>query len=277
MLAITRPTAALAIVRVLAMPLFLLAERAVDHPAAPETAAGRRELHTGPVVRVDQGVGALQVKTHSRTGRQDVAGGEHTEDVAHGAGADLNIRVQVQPRPVRGGGVARVEGGRLGGLRHFQDRHALGRRAGSVEVCTVPSTPAARRRRGYAPVDAMLARCGIRPSPVLRLARERLDQAGLGVEARLANAEGGLEARSPLVGRRFLLVDDVLTTGATLAETRRAVVAAGGSVEALAVLAETPVRRCGHLAGTRETLRDIHGRGDYGGRTGVVDPPFRSG
>ena len=34
MLAITRPTAALAIVRVLAMPLFLLAERAVDHPAA---------------------------------------------------------------------------------------------------------------------------------------------------------------------------------------------------------------------------------------------------
>jgi two-component system NarL family sensor kinase len=32
--ALSRPTAALAIVRVLAMPLFLLAERAVDHPAA---------------------------------------------------------------------------------------------------------------------------------------------------------------------------------------------------------------------------------------------------
>ena len=103
------------------------------------------------------------------------------------------------------------------------------------------------------------------------------DQAGLGVAARRANAQGALEARTRLVGRRFLLVDDVLTTGATLAETRRAVLAAGGSVEALAVLAETPLRRSGHLAGTRETLRDIHGRGDYGGRTGVVDPPFRSG
>ena len=39
-------------------------------------------------------MGALQVKTHGRTGRQDVAGGERTEDVAHGARADLNIRVR---------------------------------------------------------------------------------------------------------------------------------------------------------------------------------------
>jgi hypothetical protein len=31
------------------------------------------------------------------------------------------------------------------------------------------------------------------------------------------------------------------------------------------------------MAGTRETHRDIHGPDDYGGRTGVVDPPFRSG
>ena len=70
--------------------------------------------------------------------------------------------------------------------------------AGTVEVCTVPSTPAAMRRRGYAPVDALLARCGIRASPVLRLVRARRDQAGLGVAARRANAQGALEARTRL-------------------------------------------------------------------------------
>jgi len=149
--------------------------------------------------------------------------------------------------------------------------------AGSVAVCTVPSTPDAMRRRGYAPVDALLARCGIRPTHMLRLVRARSDQAGLGAAARRANAEGALEARTNLAGRRFVLVDDVLTTGSTLAEACRAVTAAGGSVAAVAVLAETPLRRAGRLAGTRETHSDIGGRGDYGGRTGVVDPPFRPG
>ena len=109
-------------------------------------------------------------------------------------------------------------------------------------VATVPSTPAALRARGYRPVPMLLAECGLRTAPVLRLARERDDQAGLGAAARAANAEGGLVARKRLDGRRFLLVDDVLTTGSTLLEARRALIAAGASVEALAVLAETPLR-----------------------------------
>lgn len=114
--------------------------------------------------------------------------------------------------------------------------------AGSVEVCTVPSTPAAMRSRGYAPVELLLAQIGIRSSKVLRLTRAHEDQAGLGAAARRANADGALEARRALARRRFLLVDDVLTTGSTLAEARRAVTVAGGSVDAIAVLAETPLR-----------------------------------
>jgi predicted amidophosphoribosyltransferase len=117
--------------------------------------------------------------------------------------------------------------------------------SGSVEVCTIPSTPAAMRSRGYAPVELLLARRGIRSSRVLALTRARSDQAGLDADARRANAYGALRARQPLSGRRFLLVDDVLTTGSTLVEAHRAVAAAGGSVAAIAVLAETPLRRAG--------------------------------
>lgn len=149
--------------------------------------------------------------------------------------------------------------------------------AGSVEACTVPSTRAAMRRRGYAPVDALLARCGIRPSPVLRPARARDDQAGLGADARRLNAHGALIARGDLRGRRFLLVDDILTTGATLAEAARAVTAAGGSVATAAVIAQTPLRHPGRLVASQVALRDIASECGYGGRTGVVDPPFRSG
>jgi predicted amidophosphoribosyltransferase len=146
-----------------------------------------------------------------------------------------------------------------------------------VELCTVPSTAAATRARGYAPVGLLLRRCGLRSSPVLRLRRDRADQAGLGRDARRVNAEGALEAVRALDGRRFLLVDDVVTTGATLAEAARAVHASGGLVAGVAVLAETPLRHPVDPVAPSETLRDIAGTEGYGVRTGVVEPPFRSG
>ncbi|SIN70785.1 ComF family protein [Agromyces cerinus] len=164
----------------------------------------------------------------------------------------------------------------------------------TVEVCTIPSTPTARRSRGYVPVEVLLRRCGIRVAPVLALARERADQAGLDAAARRRNAAGGLVAAAAtrsfgsltrplddrgagLDGRRFLLVDDIVTTGSTLVEAVRAIDAAGGRTAAIAVLAETPRRFPRHAASSRETLRDIAAQGGYGGRTGVVDPPFRAG
>lgn len=149
--------------------------------------------------------------------------------------------------------------------------------SGTVEICTIPSTPRATRRRGYAPVELLLARCGIRSTAVLRLTRDRRDQSGLGLEERRANAAGSLEARRGLAGRSFLIVDDVLTTGATLAEATRALTVAGAHAAAAAVLSETPRRHLPGAGSSRETLRDIGAPGGYGGRTGVVHPPFRPG
>ncbi|MFT7710284.1 ComF family protein [Clavibacter tessellarius] len=124
-----------------------------------------------------------------------------------------------------------------------------------LAVLPVPSPAASVRRRGYAPVEVLLARAGIRPLRVgplrlapLRFTRRPADQAGLGVAAREANLRGSLVARADLSGRRVVVVDDVLTTGATLREACRAVRAAGGEVVACAVLTAVPDRGRG---GTR--------------------------
>ncbi|WP_353827356.1 ComF family protein [Agromyces sp. SYSU T0242] len=144
------------------------------------------------------------------------------------------------------------------------------------EIATVPSTSSARRRRGYDPVPLLVRRSGFAPVSVLR-ARPRRDQASLGREARAANSAGSFVAPRPLRGRRFVLVDDVHTTGATVTDAVRAIRAAGGSVDAVSVLASTPLRIGRASPDGWRSGGDIHDLGGYGVRTGVVEPPFRTG
>jgi predicted amidophosphoribosyltransferase len=126
-------------------------------------------------------------------------------------------------------------------------RHALAAACAELdgaaprEVAVVPSTAAARRVRGYDPVRLLVRRAGFAPANVLR-AHPRADQAALGREARRVNSEGSFAARGRLDGRCFVLVDDVVTTGSTLADAVRAIRHAGGSVDAIAVLARTRLR-----------------------------------
>ena len=110
---------------------------------------------------------------------------------------------------------------------------------GDALIVPVPSSRAALGRRGYDPVRLLLRRAGLAFSPVLLPARRTAAQKRLGVEQRAANMAGAFVARRRIPGIRVLLVDDVVTSGATLAEAARAIRAAGGVVVGAATLAFT--------------------------------------
>ncbi|PZE26396.1 MULTISPECIES: ComF family protein [unclassified Curtobacterium] len=103
-------------------------------------------------------------------------------------------------------------------------------------VVRVPSSRAGRRRRGFDPVVVLLRRGGFRTARVLRRvpdprARGRRDggQKSLSAVDRVTATVGTLRAVD-VRDRAVVLVDDVVTTGVTMAEAIRAVRAAGGRV-----------------------------------------------
>ena len=110
----------------------------------------------------------------------------------------------------------------------------------NAELAPVPPSRAAYRRRGYDPVALLPRKAGATPARVLRVTRTTSTQKTLGAEERAENLRGAFVARRNLAGRSFVLVDDILTTGATLDEAARAVSHAGGRVLGAVTLAFTP-------------------------------------
>ena len=109
----------------------------------------------------------------------------------------------------------------------------------------VPSSRVNFLKRGYLPtllLAKQLNRQLGRPMVVksaLRFIRAVEDQAGLSVEQRGANLSGSMTATSAVSGQRVILLDDVVTTGSTLAESARAVRQAGGEVAGFLTFSET--------------------------------------
>lgn len=92
-----------------------------------------------------------------------------------------------------------------------------------------------------------LLRAGVRVdcARLLTQVRRVADQAGLPGAERAANLAGALRVSRPaaVLRRRVVVVDDVITTGASLAEAARALEEAGAQVLAAATVAATPRRR----------------------------------
>ena len=122
-------------------------------------------------------------------------------------------------------------------------RDAPERYAGLLVRCDavtfVPATAAAYRRRGFDHMELIARRfCALSGIPLLdALAKHGIaDQRELGRAARLAGAAGAYEVVAPVRGKRILLIDDVVTTGATMSAAAAALKGSGAAwVDGLAL------------------------------------------
>ncbi|AGF71758.1 hypothetical protein A605_03735 [Corynebacterium halotolerans YIM 70093 = DSM 44683] len=118
-------------------------------------------------------------------------------------------------------------------VAHLQARGEL---PADLRLVPAPTRPRSARLRGGDHVTDLCRASGLPVVPALRHRRDVADQVGLDAASRRRNLAGRVE----LIARPaapVLLVDDVVTTGSTLAASVETLVAAGGNVAGALVLA----------------------------------------
>jgi predicted amidophosphoribosyltransferase len=160
-------------------------------------------------------------------------------------------RAVAQTLDVAGGAVSLSRAGGRDGVGGVVD--AVGVTRTPVVLVPMPSRRKVVRDRGE-DTTARLARTAaralrevglpVRAVPALCHARAVEDQAGLTREQRQANLSGALRARrtAAVTASRVVLVDDIFTSGASLAEAARALREAGVPVLGAATIAAARVR-----------------------------------
>ncbi|MGV0815967.1 ComF family protein [Mycolicibacterium boenickei] len=134
--------------------------------------------------------------------------------------------------------VAPLAGALNAGLHHLLTWGLIGT---PVTIVPAPTRRAAARRRGGDPVTRMAAAAaaglpGVGVVPALRLRPWVRDSVGLSGADRQRNIAGRVRLVKPIAGE-VVLVDDIVTTGATAAESVRMLTRAGAGVAAVLAIA----------------------------------------